>query len=83
MYNESHYDIRRILELKGYLKVEVSSSIYGDPENSPSVFGTQIINLNKDNTSISFHAFVESNKKLRKHHSLEINIEDETDVEFK
>nr|WP_321460139.1 hypothetical protein [uncultured Vibrio sp.] len=83
MFNDSHYDIRTVNELKGSLKIELTSSMYGDPIGKPSVFGVQEIFLNVDNTSLRFHAFVESNKKLRNHHSLELSVEDTSSISFK
>lgn len=83
MFNEHHYDIRTLNELTGILKIELSSSMFGDPAGKPSVFGIQTISLTPENTSIRFHAFVESNMKLRDHHSLDLSIESESAIEFK
>lgn len=82
MFNDHHFDIRNILELKGTLKVELTSSVFGDPEVKPSVIGIQELELNEQNTSLRFHAFVESNHKLRDHHSLEITVDDTADIVF-
>lgn len=82
MFNEHHFDIRNIVELEGTLKVELISSVFGDPDIKPSVSGVQELQLNKENTSLSFHAFVQSNHKLRDHHSLEIKVDAEADIAF-
>lgn len=83
MFNDSHFDIKRILDLSGEVKIELSSSVYGDVDNCPSVLGVQVIKLNASNTSLNFHAFVQSNKTLKDNYSLEIQIEDVADLEFK
>ena len=82
MFNEHHFYIRTITELKGSLKVELISSVFGDPDMKPSVRGIQDLELNEENTSLSFHAFVESNNKLRDHHSLEIKVDAASDIVF-
>lgn len=82
MYDDHHFDVRKILDLKGILRVEFTSSVFGDPEIQPSVRGIQELALNTENTSLSFHAFVESNYKLRDHHSLEIRVDDAADITF-
>ena len=51
-------------------------------EMKPSVRGVQELELNEENTSLSFHAFVESNNKLRDHHSLEIKVDAASDIVF-
>jgi hypothetical protein len=83
MFNDSHFDIRTILRLSGEVKVELSSSIYGDKTGEPTIFGTQVIELNTVNTSLSFHAFVQSNHTLRENHSLELQIDDSASLVFK
>lgn len=83
MFNDHHFDIRTVRSLSGNLQIEMSSLIFGDTTEEPSIFGTQSILLNKQNTSIRFHAFVESNRRLRDNYSLEINIEAIEDILFK
>lgn len=83
LFNDHHFDIRAVRSLSGSMQIEMSSLIYGDTTEEPSILGTQSILLNKDNTSIRFHAFVESNKRLRDNYSLEITIEGAEDIVFK
>lgn len=83
MFNEHHYNVDRITKLKGCIKVDFNSMMYGDSQLQPSVSGTQEIKLDKTNTSISLHSFVESNRKLRDNYSLEIGVEGVGDITFK
>lgn len=82
IYDEWHYDIRRVRQLKGKVLIEMSSMIYGDCETQPSIIGRQEILLDSINTSISLHASVESNKKLRNNYSLDIGIEGMSSLMF-
>jgi hypothetical protein len=83
MFDSHHFDVRDVLSLEGVLKVELISSVFGDPKDSPSIFGEYQIPLNEDNTTIRFHSFVESNGKLRDHYSLELGVEDQSVLAFK
>jgi hypothetical protein len=80
MFNESHYDIRKVESISGVLRAELRSSVFGD--ESPSIKGAQSISLNKDNTAFTFHSFVDSTRKLKDHHSLELKIEDKAELKF-
>ncbi|HBV3542503.1 TPA: hypothetical protein MEX11_002703 [Klebsiella pneumoniae] len=82
-FDERHFIINKVMEIKGFLTVEMSSYIYGDPEGKPSINGVYKIELNKDNTSLKFNAFVLSNNKLADHHSLDIIVDDAADIVFK
>lgn len=82
LFNEHHFDIRNINSLSGEMIAEISSSVYGDPLEKPSISGLQSIKLNMNNTSISFHSFVESNGKLKDNYSLKLKIESEEDLNF-
>lgn len=83
MYNEHHFDIRSVRSLSGSMLIEMRSLIFGDTTEDPSILGTQSISLNKDNTALRFHAFVETNKRLRDNYSLDITIEGTENVVFK
>ncbi|EPM0863694.1 hypothetical protein I5772_13585 [Klebsiella pneumoniae] len=82
MYDNAHFNIDSIIDLKGSLKVEVVSYIYGDPEGVPSVKGIYDLDLNNDNTFLSFHAFVASNGKISDHHFLKIKVDDVANLVF-
>lgn len=83
IYSEHHFDIRSVHTLSGSMHIELSSMIYGDTKKEPSILGAQSIPLNQENTSLRFHAFVESNKRLSDHYDLEIIIEGAEDIVFK
>lgn len=83
MYDEHHFDIRAVRSLSGSMSIEMSSVIYGDTAEKPSILGTQSIQLHRENTALRFHAFVETNKRLRDNYSLEITIEGAEDIVFK
>lgn len=83
MFNEHHFNIGKTLDLNGEVIIELSSLIYGDKIGEPTIIGTQVIKLNTINTSLSFHAFVQSNYTLRKNHSLELQINESEDLIFK
>ncbi|VGC79620.1 Uncharacterised protein [Klebsiella pneumoniae] len=82
LFNDNHFDISKVSELSGFLMVEIISYIYGDPEGKPSIKGGYRIELNKNNTSLSFHAFVQSNKKIGEHYFLDIIVDDVADIVF-
>ncbi|HHC3062690.1 TPA: hypothetical protein ACU6UT_003972 [Klebsiella pneumoniae] len=81
-YNSSHFDIGKIIELKGSLMVEITSYIYGDSEGTPSIKGSYELKLNEKNTALSLHAFVMSNGQVGDHHSLKIKIDDVANLVF-
>jgi hypothetical protein len=83
MYNEHHFDIRSVRALSGNLLIEMSSLIYGDTKEKPSILGTQSIPLTTQNTSLRFHAFVESNRRLRDNYSLDLTIEGAENIVFR
>lgn len=82
LFNDSHFDISKVNELSGFLMVEISSCIYGDPEGKPSIKGRYKIELNKNNTSLEFHASVQSNNKIGEHYLLDVIVDDVADIVF-
>ncbi|MFL9691779.1 hypothetical protein [Aeromonas veronii] len=83
MFNEHHLNIETILNLNGNIKIELSSLIYGDNIGAPTIIGTQTIKLNAINTSLNFHAFVQSNYTLSENHSLKLQINESENLIFK
>ena len=82
LFDDHHFDISRVNSLSGKLTIDMSSMTFGDTDQVPSISATQEIQLNSSNTSLRFHSFVESNKKLRENYSLEIGIEENENLVF-
>lgn len=80
---EHHFNIQSIEEISGDLELEFKSSMYGDSKNAPAISGAQKLKLTKKNTSIRFHAFMNSNKTFLGSHSLDIQIDEVGDLNFK
>lgn len=82
LFNEHHFDISRVSSLCGKLTIDMSSMVFGDTNQVPSIRATQQFQLNSNNTSLRLIAFVESNKKLKDNFLLEIGIEENEDLVF-
>ncbi|HBR1696831.1 TPA: hypothetical protein L9M13_000017 [Klebsiella pneumoniae] len=82
LFDNHHFNLQQVIELNGSLIVEVTSYIYGDPDKKPSVKGAYKLDLNRENTSLSFHAFVMSNGKIGDNHVLGIIVDDVANIVF-
>jgi len=82
LFNDWHFDVSRVQALSGELRIELASAIFGDEPTVPSVRAVHTIPLSDANAAIRFHAFVESNRKLRDHFSLELSVEGKASLRF-
>lgn len=82
--NTTHqFSFHAISSLRGTGEITISSFIYGDKPEKPSILGSQKIDLNEKNTSVDFHAFTSSNGQLSDNCHLKIKINEPGNLIFK
>ncbi|HBT0541390.1 TPA: hypothetical protein MA071_000573 [Klebsiella pneumoniae] len=81
VFNDNFFNVSKVIEIKGFLRVSVISYMYGDAEGKPTVKGVYEIALNNKNTLLKLSSFVSLNKCIEKY-SLEIIVDDVANIVF-
>ena len=81
-YDPSNFHILTISSLKGTASVHLASCMYGETSETPSVSGQQDIELNGDNTELTFHSFLKTNGDFCENYAFDMSFKGVSDITF-